>query len=211
MSAAVYYSTALTANGGVTGAIQVASTASFAVGAKIVLNARRVEPLEVKIYSIDSPTQITAKTLADAIVDLSAFTVALNARVTQPAQRDIGAFIPGTYVQRSGDTMTGPLNVGGIIHATSGGIKFPDNTIQTTAGGGGGGSLTVDQYTSISNGQTAFALSTPPIDPSAVLFLVNGASALVGIDYSVSGSSLTWNAVEFAMATGDKAQAIYQG
>lgn len=31
-----------------------------------------------------------------------------------------------------------PLQVNGIIHSTSGGFKFPDGTIQLTAGGGGG-------------------------------------------------------------------------
>ncbi|MFH1591849.1 MAG: hypothetical protein ABIB47_00575, partial [Candidatus Woesearchaeota archaeon] len=32
---------------------------------------------------------------------------------------------------------TSPLQVAGIVHSTSGGFKFPDNTIQITAGGGG--------------------------------------------------------------------------
>lgn len=38
---------------------------------------------------------------------------------------------------------TEKLQVNGVIHSTSGGIKFPDGTVQTTAGGGGGGSATL--------------------------------------------------------------------
>jgi hypothetical protein len=37
------------------------------------------------------------------------------------------------------------LTVVGLIHSTTGGIKFPDNTIQTTAATGGGASLTVKE------------------------------------------------------------------
>ena len=36
-------------------------------------------------------------------------------------------------------TPTSPLTVSGLIESTTGGIKFPDGTIQATAGGGGGG------------------------------------------------------------------------
>ncbi len=38
-------------------------------------------------------------------------------------------------------TPSSPLTVTGIIESTSGGIKFPDGTTQTTAGGGGGGNV----------------------------------------------------------------------
>ncbi len=36
-------------------------------------------------------------------------------------------------------TPASPLTVSGIVESTSGGFKFPDGTVQTTAGGGGGG------------------------------------------------------------------------
>src|SRR6185503_8783110 len=36
-------------------------------------------------------------------------------------------------------TPASKFTVNGLIHSTSGGIKFPDGTVQTTAGGGGGG------------------------------------------------------------------------
>lgn len=37
------------------------------------------------------------------------------------------------------EALSGPLTVPGLIWSTVGGFKFPDNTIQLTAGGGGGG------------------------------------------------------------------------
>ena len=49
------------------------------------------------------------------------------------------------YIDTSGNvgiattTPASPLTVAGIIESTTGGFKFPDDTIQTTAGGGGGG------------------------------------------------------------------------
>ncbi|MCK6472701.1 MAG: hypothetical protein L6R28_13235 [Planctomycetes bacterium] len=37
------------------------------------------------------------------------------------------------YVLRAGDTMTGALTVDGIVESTTGGVKFPDGTTQTSA------------------------------------------------------------------------------
>ncbi|MFC2034500.1 hypothetical protein ACFLUJ_00010 [Chloroflexota bacterium] len=39
------------------------------------------------------------------------------------------------FVTITGDNMTGPLSVNATIESTSGGFKFPDGSIQTTAGG----------------------------------------------------------------------------
>ncbi len=43
------------------------------------------------------------------------------------------------FVLSSGDTMTGPLTVQGMIQSTAGGFMFPDGTTQTTANAGGSG------------------------------------------------------------------------
>jgi hypothetical protein len=44
------------------------------------------------------------------------------------------AAVDDRFVNVAGDKMTGPLTVGGPIESTSGGMKFPDGTLQTTAG-----------------------------------------------------------------------------
>ncbi|MFC2035275.1 hypothetical protein ACFLUJ_04025, partial [Chloroflexota bacterium] len=40
------------------------------------------------------------------------------------------------FITITGDNMTGPLSVNATIESTSGGFKFPDGSVQTTAGGG---------------------------------------------------------------------------
>ncbi len=62
------------------------------------------------------------------------------------------------YLTRAGNlgvglaAPTAKIQANGIIHSTVGGFKFPDGTIQTTAGGGGGGSTeTVDLFDSSAN------------------------------------------------------------
>ena len=48
-------------------------------------------------------------------------------------------------------TPNSKLTVAGLIESTAGGLKFPDGTIQTTAGGGGGGNAILNQ-TSLQTG-----------------------------------------------------------
>lgn len=68
------------------------------------------------------------------------------------------------------DVLSGALSVNGLIWSTSGGIKFPDNTIQMTAGGGGGGITTLNSLTAI---MQTFAVGT------------------TGTDFTISSSSST--------------------
>jgi hypothetical protein len=49
------------------------------------------------------------------------------------------------------------LHVDGVIYSSSGGIKFPDGTLQTTAGGGGGGGLVLPYAGTASTTAAAFA------------------------------------------------------
>jgi hypothetical protein len=49
------------------------------------------------------------------------------------------------------------LQVDGVIYSTSGGVKFPDGTVQTTAGGGAGGGLTLPYAGSAATTGPAFA------------------------------------------------------
>ncbi|CAB4127319.1 hypothetical protein UFOVP75_137 [uncultured Caudovirales phage] len=133
MTAAAYISGPLTADASNVGVVTVASTTGLVIGARVVFVARGVDPLEVTVFSVGGGTSFTCHTNSDTVVDLSAYKVSLKARFTQYAQRDVSAFIPGTYVQRTGDEMTGPLIVDGQIRSTSGGFKFPDGTVQSSA------------------------------------------------------------------------------
>jgi hypothetical protein len=49
------------------------------------------------------------------------------------------------------------LQVSGLIYSTSGGFKFPDGTVQTTANGGGGGGLTLPYSGSANTSGPAFS------------------------------------------------------
>ncbi|MFH1591895.1 MAG: hypothetical protein ABIB47_00825, partial [Candidatus Woesearchaeota archaeon] len=78
------------------------------------------------------------------------------------------------YIPQSlgvGVSPTSKLQVAGIVHSTSGGFKFPDNTIQTTAAtGGGGGTVThVAAGTGISvepptSGGTLYTVTSTVVD-----------------------------------------------
>jgi hypothetical protein len=56
----------------------------------------------------------------------------------------LDGFEGSELVKKAGDTMTGNLTVSGTVYSTTGGFKFPDGSVQTTAAAGGGGG-TLDQ------------------------------------------------------------------
>lgn len=63
----------------------------------------------------------------------------------------------GTAITSYGSiSHTGTITAGGLIESTTGGFKFPDGTIQTTAGGGGGG-----------GSGTYYVSSSAPASPAA--------------------------------------------
>ena len=75
--------------------------------------------------------------------------------------RDTGTF--GNLALGSGNVGIGTnypsemLHVNGVIYSSSGGIKFPDGTLQTTAGGGGGGGLVLPYAGTAATSGPAFA------------------------------------------------------
>lgn len=71
-------------------------------------------------------------------------------------------------------------------------------------------SFALDRYDTIGSGQTVFALSTTPLDASAVLFYVNGVLYENGAEYTVSGTTLTWLDTLFTLGPTDGAQAYYE-
>jgi hypothetical protein len=94
----------------------------------------------------------------------------------------------GTIKVGIGTTAPGQkLSVAGIIESTTGGVKFPDGTVQTTAGAGGGGTGTV---TSVAAGAGLSASPANPITSSGTFSIATGGV----INSMLANSSLTVNA-----------------
>jgi len=71
-------------------------------------------------------------------------------------------------------------------------------------GGGGGGSvIQAQEMVSVINGQTSIPLSQIPQSGSAVEMFVNGLKQTYGIDYSVSGTTVTWANADFTLISTD--------
>lgn len=82
---------------------------------------------EVGIGTFTAPSTLARTTIisssnAGSVVSFSAGNK--DVFITQPASK--------TFFN-TGGTITGAITVGGLVQSTSGGFKFPDNTIQTTA------------------------------------------------------------------------------
>lgn len=87
---------------------------------------------------------------------------------------------------------------------TSGGA----NAVWTQSGGGGLPWFEDESTPTI--GQVTFILSTAPTDALSLTMRVNGAAYDNGIDYTVSGVTVTWLNLDFTMETTDKVHLRYQ-
>ena len=58
--------------------------------------------------------------------------------------------------------------------------------------------------------QVTFILSFAPNDPLSLTMRVNGVAYDLGIDYTISGVTVTWLNLDFVMATFDKVHLRYQ-
>jgi len=81
-----------------------------------------------------------------------------------------------------------PLTVAGLVESTTGGFKFPDGTIQTTAGGGGGGD-SVWQQTGSDIYYTAGDVGIGTTTPQHPLHVVSSAWRSVSIRNTATGGS----------------------
>lgn len=66
----------------------------------------------------------------------------------------------------------------------------------------------IDNYAAPTLNQTAFALSQTP-KAGSVQFYINGMAMMPGVDFTVAGSTITYVPTDFAVATTDKAWAVY--
>ncbi|MBI3459573.1 tail fiber domain-containing protein [Candidatus Acetothermia bacterium] len=88
----------------------------------------------------------------------------------------------GKNVFNPGSTLT----VAGVIESTSGGIKFPDGTIQTTAAGGGGGGASsgwVDDGTIVRLATATDKVGVGTANPTVPLHVVGPSVGQVGIQF----------------------------
>jgi hypothetical protein len=72
----------------------------------------------------------------------------------------------------------------------------------TIAGGGGSGNATQESF-SVSESQTSFTLSGTPSENSTVMMFVNGEKQQYGIDYTASGTAITWFDNDFILESTD--------
>lgn len=59
-----------------------------------------------------------------------------------------------------------------------------------------------DEFTP-TNGQVTFIISNTPTDPQSLTFAVNGVLADEGVDYTLSGTTITWTDAPYTMQTTD--------
>jgi hypothetical protein len=76
------------------------------------------------------------------------------------------------------------------------------------AGSAGRTSLQADRFTA-AKAQTQFHLTKTPSDPQQVTFIVGGVIQELGVDYTVSGSTVTWLGASFVIEAGDKVRVDY--
>lgn len=80
-----------------------------------------------------------------------------------------------------------------------------------TGGGGGGESFTREYLIVDTTGQTTFTLMAAPENPSETMLLVHAVEQEYGADkdYTVSGTTLTWNNKDFQLVAGEKIEVRY--
>jgi hypothetical protein len=65
-----------------------------------------------------------------------------------------------------------------------------------------------DEFTA-SASQTAFTLTKTPVDSNDVRMRINGVDYDNGVDYTVSGTSVTWTDTAFVLDNGDDVEFDY--
>ncbi len=99
-----------------------------------------------------------------------------------------------------------PQAIGIAVSALSISLNFDEDLKPTV---GSGSPWTQDEYDP-TNGQVTFILTSTPTDPSSVIFMVNGIVADDVIDFTVSGTTVTWLNNLFVLDTSDKVLIKYQ-
>ena len=67
-----------------------------------------------------------------------------------------------------------------------------------------------DSMSVVTPGETSFELTHTPLDLTSVLLSLNGLTSEIGIDYTCSGTTITWLNANFTLAVGDVLLAYYR-
>jgi hypothetical protein len=94
------------------------------------------------LYEVDLPLGSSAFSGATRYIEITVNAEVLSPRVqlvTAPfsySADKLDGFEGADFVKKAGDSLSGPLQVAAMVESTTGGFKFPDGTIQTTATAG---------------------------------------------------------------------------
>ena len=67
----------------------------------------------------------------------------------------------------------------------------------------------LDEFSSVSPGQTAFGLAKIPFNVNTIVFRVNGVSYRRTVDFTVSSATVTWTDAAFVLEAGDIVEIEY--
>ena len=120
-----------------------------------------------------------------------------------------------TLTPAAGDTINGvatpyALTAGGGVLMKSDGLAGWAIIAEFEPGGGGANEWYAQDFTP-TLGQVSFILAQAPTDLDAFSLSVNGVIAVLGTDYTVSGTTLTWLNVPFSLTTSDFLSTRYIG
>ena len=141
---------------------------------------------------LDNIEAVIGSTTGLAGIDFTSNHVVADATSFETAISALDAFF--------GNVTTADLNKLNAITSTATQI---DNAVTASH------SKVYQAITVTSNGQTAFTLTSTPKADGAVELFVNGQSQANAVDYTVSGTSLTWTSSDFSLATTDSLIAVY--
>jgi len=114
-------------------------------------------------------------------------------------------------VLKADTELVGHLNAGTLQRKIGGAVLSPGDSLQT------GGPVEVEQqawtpWTQIvisHVGQTAIVIPSAPVDNDTFRMRINGVEAVLGLDFTLSGTSLTWLDREYTLDPLDEVYVKY--
>lgn len=143
----------------------------------------------------------------DQSLERSVESVGEMRKVSYPEHRDTLFAHFNQFVYRFNSALSGADDGDVIIKPDTTHPLNPGRWVKTpigSSGMGGGGTFAENEFTVVSNGQTAFVLSQAIALAGLSVLFVNGVGYAEGTEYTVAGTSLNWLDVPFTLEIGDK-------